>query len=119
MEEFSDKLNKILNDPQGMQQIMAIAKSLSEKDSQTAQADNEASQAPAQSGLADAAPVLSMLKSLTNSPAGKAFLSGEKERIQLLKALNPYMGDTKKEKLSKVISVMESMGTIGSLAGLL
>ena len=119
MEEFADKLNKILNDPQGMQQIISLAKTLGDKDSAVQQSDGNVPDTTPQVGLADAAPLLSMLKSLKNSPAGQAFLSGEKERIRLLNALKPYMGELKKEKLTKVISVMESMGTISSLAGLL
>ena len=118
MEELSDKLNKLISDPKGMEQIMALAKALASKDSADTSAQAQA-QTEAPSLTADPSPLVGMLKSLTNSPAGQAFLSGEKERIQLLNALKPYMGDAKKEKLTKVISTMESVGSISSLAKLL
>ncbi|MBE6689565.1 MAG: hypothetical protein E7588_09905 [Ruminococcaceae bacterium] len=118
MDELSDKLSKILGDPKSMEQIMALAGALASKDTaeqpQASQPQTETPNLPS-----DPAPLVGMLKSLTNSPAGKAFLSGEKERIQLLTALKPYMGNAKKEKLNKVISTMESVGSISSLAKLL
>ena len=118
MDELSDKLNKILSDPKGMEQIMALAGALASKDTSESAGEPQTQSALADPS-ADTAPLVGMLKSLTNSPAGKAFLSGEKERIQLLTALKPYMGNAKKEKLSKVISTMESVGSISSLAKLL
>ena len=117
---FSDKLNKILNDPKGMEQIMALAKSLGESENVSQQQENPALPVQAQPQTqSDASAIAGMLKSLTNSPIGQAFLSGEKERIQLLTALKPYLSEAKQKKLGGVISAMESVGAISSLSKML
>lgn len=116
---ISDKLSKILSDPQGMAQIMNLAKTLGESQQQT---DNISQNQTAQQnlpGLSGAAPALDMVKSLINSPVGQAFVNGERERIQLLNALKPYLSQSKKEKLSLIISAMESVESISSIAKLL
>ena len=107
MDDFSDKLGKILSDPKSMEQIMSLAKGLSSEKSEEKQA------APDISSMTD------MLRSLVNSPAGQAFFNGEQQRIQLLKALSPYLSPSKRQKLSGVISAMESVSAVGSLTKLL
>ncbi len=118
---FSDKLNKILNDPKGMEQIMALAKSLGESENVPQQQENPALpvQAQPQPQQGDASAIAGIIKSLSNSPIGQAFLSGEKERIQLLTALKPYLSESKQKKLGGVISAMESVGAISSLSKML
>lgn len=101
---FSEKLNKILNDPESMKQIAALAQSIG------------AEPQPPQNGASD---IAGILKALENSPAGKAFFDGTAERLSLLKALKPYLDEAKREKLSRVISAMESVNAISSITKLL
>ena len=113
---FSDKLNQILSDPEGMEKIVSLAKTLGASEAgSTPREEPKAEPAP------DSAPspLPGILKSLSSSPLGQALLSGEKERIQLLCALKPYMSDAKRQKLTTVISAMESLETLGSITKLL
>lgn len=124
MDDFSNKLNKILSNPQSMEQIMNLAKSFnlnqtpsSENQEQSGQPTKEVT--AVQSAPQSTAPDLGMLKTLINSPLGQTLFSGEKERMQLLRALQPYLNSTKRQKLSQIIGAMESMNALGSIAKML
>ena len=107
---FSDKLNKILSDPEGMEKIVSLAKSLGENS------------APAQSEKSEpqeVAPAMGILKDLASSPLFRMISEGEKDRICLLKALKPYMNDARRQKLDTVINAMEGLEALGSVTKLL
>lgn len=113
---FSEKLNKILSDPQSMKQIAALAQTLGAEESASDKPQNVPATEPTQSGASD---IANLLKAPENSPAGKAFFDGTAERLCLLKALKPYLDEPKREKLSRVISAMESVNAINSITKLL
>lgn len=119
---FSEKLNKILADPDSMQKIMSLAQSLGaaeNADSQSAVPQNPPESIGKNAENTAPTELLSMFKALESSPAGKAFFDGAQERIRLLNALKPYLDEPKREKLTRIISAMESVDAIGSLTKLL
>lgn len=113
---FSEKLNKILSDPQSMRQIAALAQTLGAEEAVPTESQSVPASEPTQNGASD---IANLLKALENSPAGKAFFDGTAERLCLLKALKPYLDEPKREKLSRVISAMESVNALNSITKLL
>lgn len=119
---FSEKLNKILADPESMQKIMSLAQSLGAAESsapQSAEAQNPPESVGKNAENPAPTELLSVFRALESSPAGKAFFDGAQERIRLLNALKPYLDAQKREKLTRIISAMESVDAIGSLTKLL
>jgi len=102
---FSDKLNSILSDPEGMEKIMSLAKSLGEKRENTTSQKSEASP--------------DILKDLASSPIFRMLGEGGRERICLLKALKPYMSDARRQKLDTVIRAMEGLEALSSVTKIL
>lgn len=91
MEELSDKLGAILNDPQAMQSILSMAQSLG------------ASLPSADAASQDSVPSMpdpAMLRAISGLAAG----SGIDDRQQsLLNALRPYLSSQRLEKLEKAM----------------
>ncbi|MBQ9940386.1 MAG: hypothetical protein IJO74_02475 [Clostridia bacterium] len=115
---FSDKLNQLLNNPEGMEKILSLAKTLGNPQN-SENTENPALSPSANDGQNTSSAIPDILKVITNSPIGQAIFTGEKERIQLLNALKPYMNNEKKQKINTVISAMESLETLGALTKLL
>lgn len=102
---FSDKMNSILSDPESMEKIMSLAKSLGEKKESTEEVKSE--------------PAPDILKGIASSPLFRMLTEGEKERICLLRALKPYMSEARRAKLDTVISAMEGLEALGSVTKIL
>ena len=111
MEELADKLKALLSDPEGVERIMGIARSLGEgggkekpirADSREQQEDNP-------------------LQSILKNPELKRLFGAEcAPRNELLRALCPFLSQEKKEKLQRILkatSAIETMVTAGSLLG--
>lgn len=92
MDSIEQKLGAILNDPNTMQQIMAMAQALGQI--QNEQPPSPAS--PSNEGGLD----LGMLQKLTGMMQG---ISGTKEEAALLNALCPYLCAEKVHKLEKAM----------------
>lgn len=92
MAEMEDKLNAVLNNPQLMQQIMAMAQSLGQESSPTAP------HPPKETSSAGLDPA--MLQKL----AGLASAAGGDDRQNaLLCALNPYLSKDRLRRLEKAM----------------
>ena len=102
---FSDKLNSILSDPEGMEKIVSLAKSLGEKKEDIREQKSQ--------------PAPDILKNIASSPLFSMLTEGEKERICLLKALKPYMSDARRAKLDTVINAMEGLEALSSVTKIL
>lgn len=124
MSDFEEKLEGILNNPQAMEQIMSLAKSLgggsasSSGSQQTVQpsqpqpqpqqpdqAQVQAPAAPASGGLLDG---LGQLDPRLLSAAAKLmsqYNSGDDSRTALLQALRPFVKEQRYAKLDKAIQI--------------
>ena len=105
MSEMEDKLNSVLNNPQMMQQIMAMAQSMS------AQSQKEDSPPKV-----DAMPEidLSMLQKLSGL-AGQSSI--DKNQRSLLHALGPYLSRERIGKLEKAMRAAKMARMASSLMG--
>ena len=117
MAEMEDKISAVLNNPQLMQQIMAMAQSLGQTSAQ------EPSQAAAKESAAPSLPDPGMLQKLS----GLASASGtDSQQKALLDALGPYISHDRilrlekamrAAKMAKMASAFLSSGALQSLTG--
>ena len=96
MDNMEEKLGSILNDPQMMQQIMALAQSLSQ---------SQPMPAPESTQTQDPSPAYpqidpNMLKSLSAMAGGGTI---DRNQQSLLKALSPYLSQERIRKLEKAM----------------
>lgn len=84
MSEFDDKLSAILGDQNAMSQIMALAQSLS---------------GPVQGGE-------------TDSPVELPEYSGQRQDVQLLSALRPYLKESRQKRLDRAIELLQLLRLI-------
>lgn len=116
MEDLESRMNGILNDPEMMQKIMAMAQSL-----QNAQQEAPP-EVPAQEGFSMPEMDMGMLQKL----AGLASQSGvDKNQKSLLNALGPYLSQHRVGKLEKAMKAAKMarlassfIGQSGSLFGI-
>lgn len=119
MAEMEERLGAILGDPQMMQQIMAMARSINQpqQGDQTSQVQN----GPQSPALPDMDPAL------LGKLAGFLGQSGiDKDQRTLLKALSPYLSNVRIAKLEKAMqaaklarmaSVFLSQGGLAAMTG--
>ena len=110
MSEFEDKLNAILSSPETMEQIAAIAGSLSGGDSAPAA---EPASEPGQNsgGLEGLGGVGSLLGNVSPDlltrllPLFQEYQSGDKEKAALLAAMKPFLSQESQAKVDKAIRI--------------
>lgn len=103
MDDFQDKLNSVLGNPEMMQQIMAMAQSLggSQPDSGSSQQNTESPPAePVGAGFLPEGIDLSMLQKLSGFTSKIAVDSNQQG---LLRALGPYLPSDRVHKLEKAM----------------
>ena len=105
MENMEEKLGSILNNPQMMQQIMAMAQTISQGQPDSSNQPDPPPSAP-QMPEVD----LSMLKNLSGI-AGQSTIT--KEQKALLCALGPYLSHDRVQKLEKAMRA-EKMARLAS-----
>ncbi len=109
MGEMEEKIGAILNDPNMMQQIMAMAQSLGQSQSTPEPAQKEAKQVNA--GLNFDPAMIQKLSSL----AGKANI--DKNQHNLLQALRPYLSAGRITKLEKAMRAAKMAQMAGLAIG--
>ena len=106
MSDFEEKLNAILSSPETMEQISAIASSLSGGAKQSESGDAPPDNTPVQSG-----PDLSGLGDLLGGmlerilPLVREYQAGNDEKQALLNALKPFLRQESREKVDKAIRI--------------
>lgn len=110
MSEFEDKLNSILNDPEQMDKIANMAKSLMGGDTTSSSAGNQISAAPAQlfDGLDP-----SMLQGMGKLLSGMN--QADDEKTALLEAMKPYLKEKRREKMDRAMKIAK-MARLAELA---
>jgi len=95
MDDLSEKLAELLNDPESMNKVRQMAENLlggnSEPAPQSSAADN--------SGGDELKAVMSIMSILKNS--------GNDSRTQLLTALKPHLSEPKREKVDTAIKILK------------
>ena len=106
MDDFEEKLERILGNPQAMEQIMALAQSLGSGAPPSAGLDipaKEPAEAPRADllglGTLDPQLLTGMIQLLNQSR------DGEHEQIALLQALRPFVKEQRYAKLDKAIQI--------------
>lgn len=110
MSEFEDKLNAILSSPETMEQIAAIAGSLSGGDSAPAA---EPAPEPGQSsgGLESLGGIGNLLGNVSPDlltkllPLFQEYQSGDREKAALLAAMKPFLTQESQAKVDKAIRI--------------
>lgn len=109
MAEFEDKLGAILNDPQAMQQIMSLARSLGGGASSPSLPPEQAQTAEFEPVTDDASP----LSGLNLDPrllevgmkAISAYQDPSNEKAALLLALRPFVKEERYKKVDKAVQI--------------
>lgn len=105
MDEMEEKLGSILNNPQMMQQIMALAQSLNQSNASAPAPAPVPRQEPIpQKQESQANPLANLDLSAIQKLSGLARQSGiDQQQQALLKALSPYLSRDKVTKLEKAM----------------
>lgn len=104
MDDFEEKLERILSNPQAMEQIMSLAQSLGssapDSDTTAPKASPEPSLAESLGlGALDPRMITGMIQLLNQSR------DGEHDRVALLQALRPFVREQRYAKLDKAIQI--------------
>lgn len=91
MSEFEDKLNSLLNDPEQMNRITEMAKSL------MGGSDDGDKKGAAGGSDADMAAKIAKLLKKTGA--------GENDRTALLNAMKPYLSSSRRDKMDKAMRI--------------
>ena len=111
MDDMQSQMNEILNDPQMMQKIMAMAQQLNQSQPQKQEADP-----PPQPSGEQAFPDIDM--SMIQKLAGFAGQSGvDKNQKTLLKALAPYLSRDRINKLERAMRAAKMANMASSFLG--
>ena len=118
MDDLESKIGTILENPEAMQKIMALAQSLNQNSKEPSRESSQKPEAPKQnqetSGLLPAGLDLSMIQKLS----GFARQSGiDKNEQTLLKALGPYLSRERIIKLEKAMRAAKMARMATSLLG--
>lgn len=114
MSELDDKLNSILSNPAMMQQIMALAQTLNQSDSQQSNSP-AASQQQAESPVKDA-PLNPNFLSKAASLMQRSSI--DKNQESLLKALSPYLSKQKLQKLERAMHAAKMAGVASEMVNI-
>ena len=106
MSDFEERLNSILNDPNQMDRIAAMAKSLMGGES-------EAVQAPKPSMSMDLPDIGRLMASFGGSGGGKS-----DNKRALLEAMKPYLSPHRREKLDRAMKLARMIGMAETAFGL-
>lgn len=127
MSEFDEKLNAILNDQGAMNQIMALAHSLSgektEQSQNQSQEQNPEQQLPQAESQNQGPDLMGILSQVDPEMVRKGIeliqgVKGEDEKgSALLLALRPYLKEEKRERLDRAIQMARTMRLIRTAIG--
>ena len=92
MDELSDKLSALLNDPAGMEKIKNMAQSLLGGGEETPSAPS---------------PDIAKLLPLINK-----FSSNEDSRVRLILALRPYLSAERRQKADKAVKILKAAALV-------
>lgn len=110
MEELADKIRSLLSDPEGVEKIMGVARSLGADKPQPS--PDQPSSAP--SGGAEP------LNQLLENPELRRLFGAEgKKRTQLLRAISPYLGEDRRRRLDRIIKATSAFEMLYGAKGLL
>ena len=105
MDELESKLTAVMNNPEIMEKVMALAKNLNQSQDSSKQEDNR-------SPLGDFDPTLfKKLASMTQNT------SVDKNQQSLLRALGPYLSRQRIQKLEKAMRAAKMASMAGLLTG--
>lgn len=100
MGDFEEKLDRILNDPQTMSQIMSLAKSLGASSPQSDPQPTIPPPSIQDNGPAVDPHLLNVVFSLFNQ-----YSQAEDQKVALLLALKPFLREERHSKLEKAIQI--------------
>lgn len=96
MDDLSEKLAEVLNDPESMNRIMEMAENLMGNQSQTQMPNGDSGDILGGDELKTVISLLSKLKS-----------GNDDNRTQLLRALKPHLSEPKQEKVDTAIKILK------------
>ena len=118
MSELDDKLNSILSNPAMMQQIMALAQTLNQSDSQQPK-QNPAAPAPPQQSAEPVPRETPLNPNLLNKIANLMQRGSiDKNQESLLRALGPYLSKQKLQKLERAMHAAKMAGVASEMVNL-
>lgn len=105
MNEFEEKLERILSNPQAMEQIMSLAQSLGGGSSSTPPTEHktEANSSPLADGLGLGQIDPRILTGITSLLSQSQ--TNDEDKVALLRALRPFVRETRYAKLDKAIQI--------------
>lgn len=114
MAQWEDKLGSILNNPQAMSQIMAIAQSLQGDSGEVEAPADEAEAVPVAPAEPAAMPELDPRLMQAGMRALSAYRGPDDARTALLRALRPFLAPERHGKLDKAVRITKLSNVIRS-----
>ena len=108
MSEFEDKLNSILSSPETMEQIMALASSLSGGGGETPPPpppETGGSAGPGLGGMGDLFSAIDPAMLMKLMPLVQEYQAGSSEKQALLNAMKPFLRPESQAKVEKAIQI--------------
>lgn len=102
--DINEMLSKVLSDPEALNGVMKIARGMMNSND-----EKSGERPPATEGVkteGGEAPAFKL-------PALPAALSYDEDRVNLLKALRPYLGESRRRKVDYIISMMNVLKLLG------
>ena len=107
MDELADKIRSLLSDPEGVEKIMGVARTLGGGDKSADQ--------PSSPPSGDAEPLGQLLE---NPELRRLFGAEGKKRNQLLRAISPYLGEDRRRRLDRIIKATSAFEMLYGAKGL-
>lgn len=98
MDDISDKLSQLLNDPGGMEKIRRMAQSVLGQDDAPPASSQEPDLSSLMGGL-DISRLLPVISQLS--------CAGEDKRVALLNALRPHLSEERQARLDNAVKIMK------------
>ncbi len=101
MDDLSEKLAGILNDPESMERVRQMAENILGDNSEAAKPTSPLEDLGSVLGAADIQSIISIISRLKNS--------GNDPRSQLLNALKPHLSEPRREKVDTAIKILKML----------
>lgn len=101
MDDLSEKLAGILNDPESMERVRQMAENILGDNSEASKQASPLEDLGSVLGAADIQSIISIISRLKNS--------GNDPRSQLLNALKPHLSEPRREKVDTAIKILKML----------
>lgn len=117
--DFSEKLKTVLSDPDAMATIAGLAKNFAREEKREEKREERPPEVPPAPPQSPASGFGELMRQPAIAEALRVLGDGSRERLNLLRAMRPFVKEEKKEKLDRIIQTMQTLDLLVSAQKLL